>query len=139
MIITKTPLRISFVGGGTDNLLKQDFDGCVISTTIDKFVYVGLNKKFDNQIRFSYSKTEIVKNTNLLKHQMLKETFKFFKISNGVEIFSVADIPSAGSGLGSSSSFLVGLINLVNHYKKLKLSKEEIATVACKIEIAFTI
>ena len=135
MIITKTPLRISFVGGGTDNLLKQDFDGCVISTTIDKFVYVGLNKKFDNQIRFSYSKTEIVKNTNLLKHQMLKETFKFFKISNGVEIFSVADIPSAGSGLGSSSSFLVGLINLVNHYKKLKLSKEEIAKAACKIEI----
>ena len=135
MIISKTPLRISFSGGGTDNLLNQDFDGNVISCTIDKFVYVGLNKKFDNLLRFSYSKTENVKNVNLIQHEMLKETFKFFKISKGLEIVSVADIPSSGSGLGSSSSFLVGLINLINYFKNLKLKKEEIAKIACKIEI----
>ena len=96
MIISKTPLRISFVGGGTDNLVNQNFDGNVISTTIDKFVYVGLNKKFDNFLRFSYSKTENVKEINLIKHEMLRETLKYFKITNGLEIISVADIPSSG-------------------------------------------
>ena len=135
MIISKTPLRISFVGGGTDNLVDQNFDGNVISTTIDKFVYVGLNKKFDNFLRFSYSKTENVKEINLIKHEMLRETFKYFKITNGLEIISVADIPSSGSGLGSSSSFLVGLINIINYFKNLGLKKKEIAKIACEIEI----
>ena len=135
MIISKTPLRISFVGGGTDNLVDQNFDGNVISTTIDKFVYVGLNKKFDNFFRFSYSKTENVKKVKFIQHEMLRETFKYFKISNGLEIVSVADIPSSGSGLGSSSSFLVGLINVINCFKNLGLGKKEIAKIACKIEI----
>ncbi len=135
MIISKTPFRISFVGGGTDNLLEQNFEGNVISTTINKFVYVSLNKKFDNKIRFSYSKTENVNRANQLKHEMLRETFKFFKIKNSLEITSVADIPSFGSGLGSSSSFLVGLINCINFYYKLNMSKQKIAEIACKIEI----
>lgn len=135
MIISKTPLRISFTGGGTDNLVDQNFDGNVISTTIDKFVYVGLNKKFDNFFRFSYSKTENVKKVKFIQHEMLRETLKYFKISNGLEIISVADIPSSGSGLGSSSSFLVGLINVINYFKNLGLRKKEIANIACKIEI----
>ena len=119
MIISKTPFRISFVGGGTDNLKKQPFSGNVISTTIDKFIYVGLNKKFDNKIRFSYSKTENVLNAKNLKHEMLRELLKYFNLSNGLEIVSVADIPSEGSGLGSSSSFLVGSIKLI--CQKIKL------------------
>lgn len=135
MIVSKTPLRISFVGGGTDNLIQHNFDGNVISTTIDKFIYVGLNKKFDDTIRFSYSKTENVKNINFIQHQMLRETFKYFNILKGLEIISVADIPSFGSGLGSSSSFLVGVINLINHYKNLGLTKHDIAKIACRIEI----
>lgn len=134
MIISKTPFRISFVGGGTDNLKKQPFSGNVISTTIDKFIYVGLNKKFDNKIRFSYSKTENVLNAKNLKHEMLRELLKYFNLSNGLEIVSVADIPSEGSGLGSSSSFLVGSINCISKFLKINLSKNQIVELACKIE-----
>lgn len=135
MIISKTPFRISFVGGGTDNLKNQNFTGQVVSSTIDKFIYITLNKKFDNKIRFSYSITENVKNANKLKHEMLRETCKFFKINSGFEIASIGDIPSSGSGLGSSSSFLVGLIRCINEYKSLKLTKKKIAEIACHIEI----
>jgi D-glycero-alpha-D-manno-heptose-7-phosphate kinase len=135
MIITKTPFRISFVGGGSDNLLKHNFIGQVVSTTINKFIYVSINKKFDDQMRFSYSKTENVKEAKNLKHEMLRETLKYFKIKNGYEVNSVGDIPSAGSGLGSSSSFLIGLINCINKLKNLNLSKRKIAEIACHIEI----
>jgi D-glycero-alpha-D-manno-heptose-7-phosphate kinase len=134
MIISKTPFRISFVGGGTDNLKKHTFSGNVISTTINKFIYVGLNKKFDRKIRFSYSKTENFLNANKLKHEMLKELLKHFNLSSGLEIISVADIPSEGSGLGSSSSFLVGSINCIIKYLKINLSYKQIAELACKIE-----
>lgn len=134
MIISKTPFRISFVGGGTDNLKKHPFNGNVISTTIDKFIYVGLNKKFDTKIRFSYSKTENVSNSKKLKHEMLRELLKYFNLSNGLEIVSVADIPSEGSGLGSSSSFLVGSINCISKFLNINLSKNEVAELACKIE-----
>lgn len=135
MIFSKTPFRISFVGGGTDNLKKQNFKGQVISCTIDKFIFVGMNKKFDDKIRFSYSKTENVNNSKNLKHEMLRETFKYFNISKGFEIVSVGDIPSSGSGLGSSSSFLVGLIKCINSIKNLKLTRKKIAEIACHIEI----
>lgn len=135
MIISKTPFRISFVGGGTDNLKNQSFQGNVISTTINKFIYVGVNKKFDNQIRFSYSKTENVANTNKLKHLMLKEVLKYFKIKNGVEIVSLADIPSSGSGLGSSSAFLVGAINSFSKYLNIQMLPKQLAKIACDIEI----
>ena len=135
MIISKTPFRISFVGGGSDNIKKQNFIGQVVATTIDKFIYVSLNNNFNKGLRFSYSKTENVNNTKDLKHEMLRETFNYFKIKNGLEINSVGDIPSSGSGLGSSSSFLVGLINCINKLKKLNLSKKKIAEIACHIEI----
>jgi len=135
MIISKTPFRISFVGGGSDNIKKQNFIGQVVATTIDKFIYVSLNNNFNKRLRFSYSKTENVNNTKDLKHEMLRETFNYFKIKNGLEINSVGDIPSSGSGLGSSSSFLVGLINCINKLKKLNLSKKKIAEIACHIEI----
>ena len=126
MIFSKTPFRISFVGGGTDNLKKQNFKGQVISCTINKYIFVGMNRKFDNKIRFSYSKTENVNHSKNLKHEMLRETFKYFKITNGFEVVSVGDIPSTGSGLGSSSSFLVGLIKCINSFKNLKLTKKKL-------------
>ena len=135
MLISKTPLRISFVGGGTDNLVSQSFEGNVVSTTIDKYIFISFNKKFDKKFRFSYSKTENVRDVMKIKHNMLRETFKHFKINEPLEITSVADVPSYGSGLGSSSSFLVGLINCINIKYNLKLSKKEIAEKACKIEI----
>ena len=135
MIFSKTPFRISFVGGGTDNLKNQNFKGQVISCTIDKYIFVGINKKFDDKIRFSYSRTENVNHSRNLKHEMLRETFKYFKITKGLEVISVGDIPSTGSGLGSSSSFLVGLIKCINSFKKLNLTKKKIAEIACHIEI----
>ena len=135
MIISKTPLRISFVGGGTDNLINQNFEGNIVATSINKYVYLNLNKKFDKKIRFSYSRTENVNNLQNIKHEMLRETFKYFKITNSIEISSIADVPSYGSGLGSSSSFLVGLINCINFHKNLNLTKKKIAEIACRIEI----
>ncbi len=135
MIFSKTPFRISFVGGGTDNLKKQNFKGQVISCTIDKYIFVGMNRKFDNKIRFSYSKTENVNHSKNLKHEMLRETFKYFNITKGFEVVSVGDIPSTGSGLGSSSSFLVGLIKCISSFKNLNLTKKKIAEIACYIEI----
>ena len=87
MIISKTPLRISFVGGGSDNLINQkDFEGKVLSTTINKFVYLCVNKKFDNNIRFSYSITENVSRSFKLHHPIARNALKHFKISNGLEI-----------------------------------------------------
>ena len=135
MIISKTPLRISFVGGGTDNLVNQNFEGNIVATSINKYVYLNFNKKFDDKIRFSYSRTENVNNAQNIKHEMLRETFKYFKITNSIEISSIADVPSYGSGLGSSSSFLVGLINCINFHKNLNLTKKKIAEIACRIEI----
>lgn len=126
MIISKTPLRISFVGGGSDNIFNsKDIEGKVISTTINKFVYLCINKKYDENIRFSYSITENVNSTNKIKHPIVKNLLKYYKIFNSLEISSVADIPSLGTGLGSSSSFAVGLINCLNFYKK-KICLEKI-------------
>ena len=117
MIVSKTPLRISLVGGGTDIpefYLKHG--GAVISMAIDKFVYIILNKKFDGGVRVSYSVTENVNECEELKHDIVRETLKSFKIYDGIEIVSVADIPGGGSGLGSSSSFAVGLNYAMQKY-----------------------
>src|SRR3989344_6862455 len=112
MIISRTPLRVSFAGGGTD--LKAFYEkeqGAVLSTAIDKYVYMTVNKKFEDDIRVKYSKTENVKSANDLEHPLFRETMKLSGITQGVEITSVADVPTKGSGLGSSSTFTVGLLN----------------------------
>ena len=116
MIITKTPLRISLVGGGTDlpEFYKQ-YGGAVVSMAIDKYIYVMLNKKFDGGVRVSYSVTENVHEPEMLKHDLVREALSQFE-TNGVEVVSVADIPGGGTGLGSSSSFSVGLILALNKY-----------------------
>jgi D-glycero-alpha-D-manno-heptose-7-phosphate kinase len=111
MIVTRTPLRISLCGGGTDiPEFYEKHPGAVISFSINKYVYVSVNEKFDGKLRVSYSKTENVDNVHLLRHDLVRETLKSFKIYSGVEITSVSDIPGEGSGLGSSSAFTVGLI-----------------------------
>jgi len=112
MIISKTPLRMSFVGGGSDlPVFYREFGGAVVSTAIDKFVYVTVNKKFDEKIRISYSKTEEAKSVEKVKHPLVRESLKLLGLTGGVEITSIADIPAKGTGLGSSSSFTVGLLN----------------------------
>ncbi|MFC1985401.1 GHMP kinase [Chloroflexota bacterium] len=135
MIITRTPFRISFAGGGTD---LQDYyhvePGAVVSTAINKYVYIIVNKRFDSSIRVSYSRTEIVRNVDELQHPIVRETLKLVGIREGIEIVSIADIPAA-TGLGSSSSFTVGLLNALYAYKGILKSAEELAKKACHIEI----
>ncbi len=135
MIVTRTPFRISFVGGGTD---LPDFyqvePGAVVSTAINKYMYIIVNKRFDDTIRVSYSRTEIVKDVDEIQHPIVREALKLAGITGGVEIVSVADIP-AGTGLGSSSSFTVGLLNALYAYQGVLKSAEELAREACHIEI----
>lgn len=118
MIISKTPLRISLIGGGTD--MPQFYEkhrGVVLSFAIDKFVYVSVNKKFDDRLRISYSKTENVDTVDQIENNLIRETLKFAKKRSGLEIVTVADIPGSGTGLGSSSAMTVGLLNCL--YKNL--------------------
>lgn len=136
MIISRTPLRISFVGGGTDiNWFYRQEPGAVISTAINKYIYITVNKKFDNKIRASYSKTEIVNSVGDLKHELIKESLKMTRIGRGIEITSISDIPSEGTGLGSSCSYTVGVLNALYAYKGQHSTAEKLAREACRIEI----
>jgi D-glycero-alpha-D-manno-heptose-7-phosphate kinase len=136
MIVSKTPLRMSYVGGGSDlpSFYKEEV-GAVLSTSIDKYVYVAINQKFDGNIRLSYSKTEEVDQIHKIEHPLVREALSMLAISGGIEIASMADIPSRGSGLGSSSSFTVALLNALYAYKNQYVSKEVLAQQACEIEI----
>lgn len=136
MIICRAPLRMSFVGGGSDlpSYFKKK-GGAVLSTSINKYVYVTVNKKFDNNIRLSYSITENVNNVEQIKHPIVRNTLKFLGITNGIEITSVSDIPSLGSGLGSSSSFTIALVQALYAFKGKSISKEKLAKLSSHIEI----
>jgi len=136
MIISRTPLRMSFVGGGSDiNTYYSKYGGAVFSSTIDKFIYINVNKKFDNGIRIAYSKTENVKEVNLIEHKIVKNALIKLGINGGVEITSIADIPSTGTGLGSSSAFTVGLLNALYAYQNKYISKVDLGVQSCNIEI----
>lgn len=135
MIITKTPLRIGFVGGGTDiPAYYRNYGGALISAAINKYIYIIVNKKFDSKIRISYSQTEIVDRIDEIKHPSVREALRFLNIDGGIEILSISDIPSHGTGLGSSSTFLVGLLNALHAYKSEYVTREELASEAVKIE-----
>ena len=136
MIITKTPLRISFVGGGSD--IKEFYhqtDGKVISATIDKYVYVIIKERFDNKIIIDYTKREVVDSIDEIKHELVREAMRKTRIKNGIEIITPADIPSEGSGLGSSSTVTVGLLHAFYAYKGVIVTREHLAREACEIEI----
>jgi D-glycero-alpha-D-manno-heptose-7-phosphate kinase len=136
MIVTKTPLRMSFVGGGSDlPVFYRKYGGAVVSTAIDKFVYITVNKKFDNRIRISYSRTEEPASVEKIKHPLVREALKMTGISGGIEIASIADIPARGSGLGSSSSYTVGLLLALHAYRGQFASAGRLAAESCTIEI----
>jgi D-glycero-alpha-D-manno-heptose-7-phosphate kinase len=136
MIISRTPLRISFAGGGTDlSAFYKQYTGAVTSTAINKYIYVTVNQKFDDMIRVSYSNTEIVEHVDDLKHGLVREAMKLTGLKKGIEITTIADIPSHGTGLGSSSTLTVGLLNALYAYKGILKSRESLAAEACKIEI----
>ncbi len=136
MIITQTPLRISFAGGGTDlaDFYKID-GGCVISSAIDKYIYVIIKERFDDKIRVGYSKTEMVDSIEDIEHELVRECLRKTGITKGVEIATMADIPSEGSGLGSSSTVTVGLLNAMYAYKGDPKPADLLAEQACEIEI----
>lgn len=116
MIIVRTPLRISLAGGGTDMAaFYKHHPGAVVSFTIDKYLYVSVNPKFDGRTRVSYSVTEEVEHPSLLKHDLAREALDYFGES-GVEISSVSDIPGEGTGLGSSSAYITGLMKALALY-----------------------
>ena len=136
MIVSKTPLRMSFVGGGSDlPAFYREEEGAVLSTSIDKYMYICVNKKFDGRIRISYTKTEDVERRQELEHPLVREALDLVGIDGGIEIASMADIPSKGSGLGSSSTYAVGLLNALYSYRNQFASKEKLASQACEIEI----
>lgn len=136
MIITRTPLRISFAGGGSDlPAFYEQEAGAVVSTAIDKYIYVTVNPKFDHKIRASYSITEIVDSVDELRHELIREAMYLLNIREGIEITSISDIPSQGTGLGSSSSYTVGLLNALYAFKGHMAGAERLAAEACHIEI----
>ena len=138
MIITKTPLRITFAGGGSDMAsYYTKHPACCISATINKYVYVLVKKRFDKKIYLKYSDNEVVYVSSVddVKHDFIRETLKFMNIDYGVEIINWADIPTKGTGLGSSSSFLVGLLLALHTLEGRYVSKESLASQSCYIEI----
>ena len=138
MIISRTPLRVSFCGGGTDIdefSLSESSGGRVVSTAINKYVYVTMNQRFDDRIRISYSSMEDVDSVSHIQHGLVREAMRLTGIESGVEITTIADIPGRGTGLGSSSSVTVGLLNAMHSFQGRNPSKEQLAEEACKIEI----
>lgn len=136
MIISKTPFRMSFVGGGSDlPTFFREETGAVVSTSIDKYMFIAINRKFDGRVRVSYSRTEDVESARHVEHPLVREALAMSGIEGGIEIASIADIPSQGSGLGSSSAYTVGLLNALHAYRGRYVSKENLAQMACEIEI----
>ena len=136
MVIVKTPLRLSFVGGGSD---MKDFysrkAGKVVCTAIDKFVYAIVKERFDDMIYINYSKKETVESVSDIRHDLVREAMKLTGVTKGVEITTLADIPSSGSGLGSSSSISVALLHAFYAYRNILVTAEQLAENACRIEI----
>ena len=136
MIIVKTPLRISFVGGGSDlEAFYSKQNGQVVSTAIDKFVYAIIKERFDDMIYINYSKKECVEQVSEIQHDLVREAMRLTGISKGIEITTLADIPSSGSGLGSSSSITVALLHALYAYRNILVTAENLAHDACRIEI----
>ncbi len=136
MIISRTPLRMSFVGGGSDLAAFYKYcDGAVLSTSINKYVYLNLHDSFSNRVRAAYSAVEETDTFSQIKHPIVRNAAKMLGIIDGIEITSIADIPAKGSGLGSSSSFSVGLLDALGTLKGRRFSKKELAELACKLEI----
>jgi len=136
VIISQTPLRVSFLGGGSDlpSYYRRN-GGAVLSVAIDQSVYVTVSRKFDNAVRVSYSRTEEVAHASQVEHPLVRESLALLGIEGGIEITSVADIPARGTGLGSSSSFTVGLLNALHARCGRYATANRLAEESCTVEI----
>jgi D-glycero-alpha-D-manno-heptose-7-phosphate kinase len=136
MIISQTPLRMSFLGGNTDYRdYFLNYGGLVLSTTIDKYIYCIVKERFDDLIIVNYSVKETVTKLKDLKHDLVREALKLTKIDKGIEVSFLADIPSQGTGLGSSSAVTIGVLNALHTYKGENVSSRQLAEEAIKIEL----
>lgn len=136
MIIVQTPLRISFFGGGTDfPSFFMEEGGCVLTSAIDKFIFLSIKERFDAKLRVGYTRTEMVDGIDEIQHELIREALRTTGISSGVEITTMGDIPSEGSGLGSSSTVTVGALHAMYAYLGEIVSAERLAREACAIEI----
>jgi D-glycero-alpha-D-manno-heptose-7-phosphate kinase len=136
VIITQTPLRIGLLGGGTDlPSYYREHGGRVLNCALDKYVYVIVKQRFDDEIYVNYSKKEIVSRVEDLEHELVREAMLMTGVASGVEITTLADIPSSGSGLGSSSAVTVGLLQALFAYQGRQVSAADLAESACEIEL----
>jgi len=136
MIVVQTPLRVSFLGGSTDfEDFYKEYGGAVLSTAIDKSVFVIVKERFDDKIYLNWSKKEIVDKVDDIEHELIREAMRMTGVDEGVEISTLSDVPSEGSGLGSSSSITVGLLHALYAYAGELVTAEELAERACEIEI----
>ena len=138
MIISRTPMRVSLMGGGSDLACYYGRgSGLVVRTAMDRYIYITVNKKFDDLIRVSYSKTEMVDSVDKVEHNIIREAMRIVGVTRGIEVVYMGDIPlgSAGIGLGSSSSLAVGVLHALYAYTGRHVSAERLAREACRIEI----
>ncbi len=136
MIIVQTPLRISFFGGGTDfpSFFLEE-GGCVLSSAIDKYIFVSVKERFDDKLRIGYTQTEMVDCVDDIQHELIRESLRMTGIRSSLEVTTMGDIPSEGSGLGSSSTVTVGALHAMYTYLGEMVSAETLAREACGIEI----
>ncbi len=136
MIIVQAPLRVSFFGGGTDfpDYYREE-GGCVLSCAIDKYIFVTIKKRFDHLLRIGYTRQEMVEHVDQIAHELIREALRKTGIANGIEITTMGDIPSAGSGLGSSSTVTVGALHAMYTFLGELVTAEQLAREACEIEI----
>jgi len=136
MIISQTPYRVSFAGGGTDlaAFYRREY-GAVLSATIDQHIYVTIHRRFESTIRVSYSRTEIASTLDEIQHELVREAMRLVEIDEPLEITTIGDVP-AGTGMGSSSSLTVGLLTALYGYRHRVVSPRLLAEQACRIEIS---
>ena len=136
MILTQTALRLSLLGGNTDfRDYFLNYGGLVLSTTIDKYIYCIVKKRFDDKIIVNYTIKETVDDVNDIKHELVRESLKMLGITKGIEITFLADIPSEGTGLGSSSAVTIGLLNALHNYQGQSVTNQQLAEEAINIEL----
>jgi D-glycero-alpha-D-manno-heptose-7-phosphate kinase len=135
MIIVQTPLRISFFGGGTDfpDYFRME-GGSVLSSAINKYIFVVVKERYDDNLRIGYTRTEIVDRVENIRHELIREALRKVGITKGVEVITMGDIP-AGTGLGSSSAVTVGVLHALYAYLGVNVSPERLAREACEIEV----
>ncbi len=135
MIVSRAPVRFSLGGGGTDlPSYSREHGGFVVAAAVDKFVFVCVARRFQDTIRLAYSESEIVDSVDQLKHRIFREALRMSGIERGIELHSLADVP-ANTGLGSSSTFTVALLNGLHAYKREFVPVEQLAREACQLEI----